>query len=167
MYLTMKIIYFAGGCFWGVQRFFDQFDGVLETTVGYANGKTANPTYQDVKSQESGHSETVKILYDESKVTLNELLKYFYMIIDPLSLNKQGEDEGISYRTGVYYTDESELEIIQSFTTEMQKNYDEQIVVEVLPLEHFYDAEEYHQKYLEKNPAGYCHISFHMFNIAK
>ena len=163
----MKVIYFAGGCFWGVQRFFDQFDGVLETTVGYANGKTANPTYQDVKSQESGHSETVKIVYDESKVSLNELLKYFYMIIDPLSLNKQGEDEGISYRTGVYYTDESELEIIQSFTTEMQKNYDEQIVVEVLPLEHFYDAEEYHQKYLEKNPAGYCHIPFHMFNIAK
>ena len=167
MYLTMKIIYFAGGCFWGVQRFFDQFDGVLETTVGYANGKTANPTYQDVKSQQSGHSETVKIVYDESKLTLNELLKYFYMIIDPLSLNTQGEDEGISYRTGVYYTDESELEIIQSFTAEMQKNYDEQIVVEVLPLEHFYDAEEYHQKYLEKNPAGYCHIPFHMFNIAK
>ena len=142
----MKVIYFAGGCFWGVQRFFDQFDGVLETTVGYANGKTANPTYQDVKSQQSGHSETVKIVYDESKLTLNELLKYFYMIIDPLSLNKQGEDEGISYRTGVYYTDESELEIIQSFTAETLKNYDEQIEVEVLPLEHFYDAEGYHQK---------------------
>ena len=89
------------------------------------------------------------------------------MIIDPLSLNKQGEDEGVSYRTGVYYTDESELEIIQSFTAETQKNYDEQIVVEVLPLEHFYDAEGYHQKYLEKNPTGYCHIPFHMFNIAK
>ena len=89
------------------------------------------------------------------------------MIIDPLSLNNQGEDEGISYRTGIYYTDESELEIIQSFTAEMQKNYDKPIVVEVLPLEHFYDAEGYHQKYLEKNPTGYCHIPFHMFNIAK
>ena len=163
----MKIIYFAGGCFWGVQRFFDQFEGVLETTVGYANGKTANPTYQDVKSQESGHSETVKIVYDESKVSLNELLKYFYMIIDPLSLNKQGEDEGVSYRTGIYYTESNELEIIQSFTAEMQKNYAEKIVVEVLPLEHFYAAEDYHQKYLEKNPTGYCHIPFHMFNIAK
>ena len=138
----MKIIYFAGGCFWGVQRFFDQFDGVLETTVGYANGKTANPTYQDVKSQESGHSETVKIVYDESKVSLVELLKYFYMIIDPLSLNKQGEDEGISYRTGIYYTDVKELEMIQSFNNDMQKNYDKPIVVEVLPLEHFYDAEK-------------------------
>ena len=163
----MKVIYFAGGCFWGVQRFFDQFDGVLETTVGYANGKTANPTYQDVKSQESGHTETVKIVYDESKLTLNELLKYFYMIINPLSLNKQGEDEGISYRTGIYYTDVCELEIIQNFTVEMQKNYDEQIVVEVLPLEHFYDAEDYHQKYLEKSPTGYCHIPFDMFNLKK
>ena len=164
---NLKKAIFAGGCFWGVQRFFDQFDGVLETTVGYANGKTANPTYQDVKSQESGHSETVKIVYDESKVSLVELLKYFYMIIDPLSLNKQGEDEGISYRTGIYYTDVKELEVIQSFTTDMQKNYDKQIVVEVLPLEHFYDAEDYHQKYLEKNPTGYCHIPFHMFNIVK
>ena len=89
------------------------------------------------------------------------------MIIDPLSLNKQGEDEGISYRTGIYYTEVKELEVIQSFTTDMQKNYDKPIVVEVLPLEHFYDAEGYHQKYLEKNPTGYCHIPFHMFNIAK
>ena len=104
---------------------------------------------------------------DTLAIKLVELLKYFYMIIDPLSLNKQGEDEGISYRTGIYYTDESELEIIQNFTAEMQKNYDKPIVVEVLPLEHFYDAEGYHQKYLEKNPTGYCHIPFHMFNIAK
>ncbi len=163
----MKTIYFAGGCFWGVQRFFDQFDGVKETIVGYANGKTANPTYQDVKSQVSGHSETVKITYDENNITLNQLLEYFYMIIDPLSLNKQGEDEGISYRTGIYYTDMNELNIIQSFTNEMQKKYDEKIVVEVLPLEHFYNAEDYHQKYLEKNPTGYCHIPFHMFHITK
>ena len=156
----MKIIYFAGGCFWGVQRFFDQFEGVKETVVGYANGKTANPTYQDVKAQISGHSETVKVTYDETYLTLNQLLEYFYMIIDPLSLNKQGEDEGISYRTGIYYTDNYELEIIQSFTNEMQKKYDKKIVVEVLPLEHFYNAEDYHQKYLEKNPTGYCHVDF-------
>lgn len=163
----MKTIYFAGGCFWGVQRFFDQFDGVKETTVGYANGKTANPTYQDVKSQQSDHSETVKVVYDETTLSLVDLLNYFYMIIDPLSLNKQGEDEGRSYRTGIYYTDTDELEIIQSFTNEMQKKYDEKIVVEILPLEHFYNAEDYHQKYLEKNPTGYCHIPFHMFHITK
>ena len=163
----MKTIYFAGGCFWGVQRFFDQFDGVKETTVGYANGKTANPTYQDVKSQQSDHSETVKVVYDETTLSLVDLLNYFYMIIDPLSLNKQGEDEGRSYRTGIYYTDTDELEIIQSFTNEMQKKYDEKIVVEILPLEHFYNAEDYHQKYLEKNPTGYCHIPFHMFRLKK
>lgn len=163
----MKTIYFAGGCFWGVQRFFDQFDGVKETTVGYANGKTANPTYQDVKSQQSDHSETVKIVYDESMISLNDLLNYFYMIIDPLSLNKQGEDEGRSYRTGIYYTDINELQIINSFTNEIQKKYDEKIVVEVLPLEHFYNGEDYHQKYLEKNPTGYCHIPFHMFHLTK
>ena len=163
----MKTIYFAGGCFWGVQRFFDQFDGVKETTVGYANGKTANPTYQDVKSQQSDHSETVKVVYDETTLSFVDLLNYFYMIIDPLSLNKQGEDEGRSYRTGIYYTDTDELEIIQSFTNEMQKKYDEKIVVEILPLEHFYNAEDYHQKYLEKNPTGYCHIPFHMFHITK
>lgn len=163
----MKIIYFAGGCFWGVQKFFDQFNGVIETIVGYANGRTENPTYQDVKSQVSGHSETVKVVYDESKITLVDLLSYFYMIIDPLSFNKQGEDEGVSYRTGVYYTDKSELETIQTFTAKMQKKYDKKIVVEVLPLEHFYDAEDYHQKYLENNPSGYCHIPFHMFNLIK
>lgn len=163
----MKTIYFAGGCFWGVQRFFDQFDGVKETTVGYANGKTANPTYQDVKSQKSDHSETVKIVYDESMISLNDLLNYFYMIIDPLSLNKQGEDEGRSYRTGIYYTDINELQIINSFTDEMQKKYNEKIVVEILPLEHFYNGEDYHQKYLEKNPTGYCHIPFHMFHLTK
>lgn len=163
----MKTIYFAGGCFWGVQRFFDQFNGVIETTVGYANGKTANPTYQDVKSQVSDHSETVKVTYNENIISLNDLLNYFYMIIDPLSLNKQGEDEGRSYRTGIYYTDTNELDIIRSFTHEMQTKYTEKIVVEILPLEHFYNAEDYHQKYLEKNPTGYCHIPFSMFHIQK
>ena len=163
----MKTIYFAGGCFWGVQRFFDQFEGVKETVVGYANGKTSNPTYQDVKSQQSDHSETVKVVYDETQLSLVDLLNYFYMIIDPLSLNKQGEDEGRSYRTGIYYTDIHDCDTIQAFTDEMQKKYDKKIVVEVLPLEHFYDAEDYHQKYLEKNPTGYCHIPLHMFHITK
>lgn len=163
----MKTIYFAGGCFWGVQRFFDQFKGVKETTVGYANGKTANPTYQEVKSQESGHSETVKVDYDEQEISLEKLIRYFYRVIDPTSLNKQGEDEGISYRTGIYYVDKSDLEVIEKVTQEVQKNYDEPIAVEILPLENFYNAEEYHQKYLEKNPTGYCHINISMFNLGE
>lgn len=163
----MKTIYFAGGCFWGVQRFFDQFKGVKETTVGYANGKTANPTYQEVKSQESGHSETVKVDYDNQEISLEKLIHYFYRVIDPTSVNKQGEDEGISYRTGIYYVDKFDLDIIEKVTQEIQKNYDQPLAVEILPLENFYDAEEYHQKYLEKNPTGYCHINISMFNLGE
>lgn len=161
----MKVIYFAGGCFWGVQRFFDQFKGVVETTVGYANGKTINPTYQEVKAQISGHSETVKVVYDDNVISLEKLLEYFYRIIDPTSLNKQGEDEGISYRTGIYYVDQEDIEMINRVTDIVSKQYDMPIVVEILPLDNYYDAEVYHQKYLEKNPMGYCHIPIGMFSI--
>lgn len=162
-----KTIYLAGGCFWGVQKYFDQFQGVTQTTVGYANGHTQHPSYQDVKSQESGHSETVKIDYDNEIITLEKLLDYFYRIIDPTSLNKQGEDEGASYRTGIYYIDDSDLEVIQKVTSKIQESYDQPLVVEILPLDNFYDAEEYHQKYLNKNPTGYCHIPIHMFNLGE
>lgn len=161
----MKVIYFAGGCFWGVQRYFDQFKGVVETTVGYANGKTINPTYQEVKAQISGHSETVKVVYDDNVISLEKLLEYFYRIIDPTSLNKQGEDEGISYRTGIYYVDQEDIEMIHRVTDIVSKQYDMPIVVEILPLDNYYDAEDYHQKYLEKNPMGYCHIPIGMFSI--
>ena len=154
----MSVIYLAGGCFWGVQKYFDQFEGIIKTTVGYANGYTENPNYEDVKAEKTGHVETVKIEYDESLRSLNQILDDYYKIIDTTSLNKQGEDEGISYRTGIYYTNESDLEIIQNKTNEIQKNYQEKVVVEIQPLDNFYEAEEYHQKYLEKNPQGYCHI---------
>ncbi len=154
----MSVIYLAGGCFWGVQKYFDQFEGIIKTTVGYANGHTENPNYEDVKAEKTGHVETVKIEYDESLRSLNQILDDYYKIIDPTSLNKQGEDEGFSYRTGIYYTNESDLEIIQNKTNEIQKNYQEKVVVEIQPLDNFYEAEEYHQKYLEKNPQGYCHI---------
>ncbi len=162
-----KTIYFAGGCFWGVQKYFDQFKGVKETTVGYANGHTLHPTYQQVKSQESGHSETVKIVYDSKIISLEKLLDYFYRIIDPTSINRQGEDEGISYRTGIYYVDKEDLDIIKNFTEKIQKLYEDPVVVEILPLNNFYNGEEYHQKYLEKNPTGYCHIPIHMFHIGE
>ena len=162
-----KTIYFAGGCFWGVQKYFDQFKGVKETIVGYANGHTLHPTYQQVKSQESGHSETVKIVYDSKIISLEKLLDYFYRIIDPTSINRQGEDEGISYRTGIYYVDKEDLDIIKNFTEKIQKLYEDPIVVEILPLNNFYNGEEYHQKYLEKNPTGYCHIPIHMFHIGE
>ena len=154
----MKTIYLAGGCFWGIQKYMDQFDGIIETVVGYANGYLDDPTYEDVKAQKSGHAETVKIVYDEKIISLEEILKKFLLVIDPTSLNKQGEDEGSSYRSGIYYTDDKDSDIIVQMIQDEQKKYDRPVVVEILPLTVFYKAEEYHQKYLEKNPEGYCHI---------
>lgn len=154
----MKTIYLAGGCFWGIQKYMDQFDGIIETVVGYANGYLDDPTYEDVKAQKSGHAETVKIVYDEKIISLEEILKKYLLVIDPTSLNKQGEDEGSSYRSGIYYTDDKDSDIIVQMIQDEQKKYDRPIVVEILPLTVFYKAEEYHQKYLEKNPEGYCHI---------
>ena len=153
----MRTIYLAGGCFWGLQKFFDQFDGVLATQVGYANGPDAAPSYQDV-CQNCGHAETVKIDYDEGKLSVDRLLDLYFLVVDPLSVNKQGEDEGIQYRTGVYYTDPDQLPALRAaFDREAQKA-GAPLAVELLPLQNFFPAEEYHQKYLDKNPGGYCHI---------
>lgn len=162
----MKTIYLAGGCFWGTQKFFDQFEGVEKTEVGYANGESANPTYKEV-CNDSGHAETVRIDFDENLLPLEKLLEYYFMVIDPTAVNKQGEDEGIQYRTGIYYEDESMLPAIRRYCEGIEADLGQPIVVEVLPLKNFYSAEEYHQKYLEKNPGGYCHIGAHMFNLGK
>lgn len=154
-----ETIYLAGGCFWGVQRYFDQFDGILKTTVGYANGNTENPEYKEVKSGKTGHAETIKIEYDPSIISLKEILDKYFEVIDPVSVNKQGEDEGISYRTGIFYVNDDDLKVIAEKIKEVQKEYDEPLAVIVEKERNFYDAEEYHQKYLEKNPGAYCHIS--------
>lgn len=165
----MKEIYLAGGCFWGVQKFIDQFDGVTETEVGYANGPDgakANPSYEDV-CRSSGHAETVRIAFDETKISLAELLKMYFMVIDPLSVNRQGHDTGIQYRTGIYYTDESMLDEIHKVYDAEEAKVGQKLAVELEPLKNFYSAEEYHQKYLDKNPGGYCHIPPAYFNISK
>lgn len=162
-----SVIYLAGGCFWGTQHYFDLLCGVVETEVGYANGPTENPTYEQVKYEHTGHAETVKIVYDPEVISLEELLSLYYKAIDPVSINKQGEDEGIQYRTGIYYTKESEREIITASLAELQKQYAEPLAVENLPLENFYTAEEYHQKYLDKTPGGYCHLPFALFEAVK
>ncbi|MBR6473582.1 MAG: peptide-methionine (S)-S-oxide reductase MsrA, partial [Firmicutes bacterium] len=99
----MKTIYLAGGCFWGMQKFIDQFEGVIETEVGYANGPDKAPSYEEV-CHDSGHAETVKVVYDEEKISARELVEFMFRVIDPFAINKQGGDEGIQYRTGVYYT---------------------------------------------------------------
>ena len=153
----MKTIYLAGGCFWGVQRFIDSAKGIIETEVGYANGRTKNPTYEEVKKG-SGHAETVKVVYDEAILSLSHLLAEFLSVIDPFSINKQGEDEGIQYRTGIYYLDKEDLQVIEEALKKIEDKFDEKSAVEVQKLDNYYPAEEYHQKYLEKNPNGYCHI---------
>ncbi|MBQ3849976.1 MAG: peptide-methionine (S)-S-oxide reductase MsrA [Clostridia bacterium] len=162
--MSIRTLYLAGGCFWGTQRFFDQFDGIINTEVGYANGPTENPTYKDVCAS-SGHAETVKVVFDDALISARKLLEYYFMVIDPISVNRQGGDTGIQYRTGVYYDDDSLLPAIRAVFDEEQKKYSQPLAVELLPLENFFSAEEYHQKYLEKNPTGYCHIPSSMFEL--
>lgn len=162
----MKTIWLAGGCFWGMQKFFDQFEGVLRTEVGYANGPDKAPSYEEVCA-DSGHAETLRIDYDETRISLTELLKYYFMVIDPLSINRQGHDEGIQYRTGIYYTDETLLPEIRAVWQAEEEKAGAKLAVELEPLRNFFSAEEYHQKYLDKNPGGYCHIPNQYFSIGK
>ena len=161
----MNTIYLAGGCFWGLQRFFDQFPGVVRTEVGYANGPDQAPSYQDV-CRDSGHAETVLVEYDESEMNLEKLLDYYFLVIDPVSVNQQGHDKGIQYRTGIYYTSEAQLPAIRRIFDREQEKAGAPLAVAVEPLHNFFPAEEYHQKYLEKNPGGYCHIPSSYFSLA-
>ncbi len=161
----MKTIYLAGGCFWGTQHFFDQFTGVVKTEVGYANGRTAHPSYEQVRYENTGHAETVKIEYDETVLETEKLLFYYFLSIDPLSVNHQGEDFGTQYRTGIYYEDESLLPAIKTVCAQKEQELGQKLAVEIAPLENFYPAEEYHQEYLVKNPGGYCHIPKKLFHL--
>ncbi|MBQ9308768.1 MAG: peptide-methionine (R)-S-oxide reductase MsrB [Clostridia bacterium] len=160
----METIYLAGGCFWGVQKFFDQFDGVVQTECGYANGPKASPSYLEVCAG-SGHAETVQVVYDPSRITLTELIQYYFRIIDPTSVNRQGNDVGVQYRTGIYYTDSALLPEIEAVYQGEETRLGTKLAVELSPLENFYTAEEYHQKYLDKNPGGYCHIPRDLFRL--
>lgn len=152
-----KEIYFAGGCFWGVQAYIDQIYGVEYTNVGYANGKNEETYYSSIKK--TGHAETVYVVYDPKKITLDNLLGYYYGIIDPISLNKQGNDIGTQYRTGIYYVNEEDRKVIELITAKEQVKYSKKIVTEIQPLANYILAEDYHQDYLRKNPNGYCHIN--------
>ena len=155
---NLKEIVLAGGCFWGVEEYFSRINGVIDTKVGYANGHTENPNYEEVCTNTTGHAEAVYIKYDEKILSLEELLHRFWTIINPTLLNRQGPDIGSQYRTGIYYIDEKDLEIINKSKSEEQKKYKDPIVTEVESLKVFFNGEEYHQKYLKKNPGGYCHI---------
>src|SRR5699024_4366942 len=161
---SLETIYFAGGCFWGVDAYFERIFGVYETSSGYANGTGEDPTYKTVISGKEGFAETVKVVYDSDRVSLEELLDYFFRVIDPTLENRQGNDIGVQYRTGIYYENKAHKEIIDKAIKFEQTKYDKTLVTEVLPLQNFYLAEENHQNYLEKNPDGYCHIDLDVLN---
>lgn len=162
-----KTIYLAGGCFWGIEKYLQNIRGVIKTEVGYANGNKANPTYEEVSYENTGHAETVKVTYDPSQISLYFLLQLFYEVIDPTTLNRQGNDVGTQYRTGIYYEDAIDKIIILKSMENLSLKHQKPIAVEVLPLKNYYKAEEYHQKYLDKNPNGYCHIDPRKFEDVK
>ncbi len=158
----MKKIYLAAGCFWGAQAYFKKIDGVVNTKVGYANGKTEDTDYTRVSNTD--HAETLMVEYDEKRISLRKILLHYFRIIDPTSVNRQGEDVGRQYRTGIYYTDENDKDMIDN----VYRYYEDKfggIVVEVKPLQNFILAEDYHQDYLDKNPNGYCHVDLSLLNL--
>ena len=162
-----KMIVLAGGCFWGVEKAFKALDGVLETTVGYANGFTDNPTYEEVCRNETGYKEAVKVVYQPNVVSLSTIIRAFFLCIDPRQRNRQGNDIGSQYQAGIYYVDEKDLDDIKPVYTNERMKYD-RFFVELEPLKNFYTAEEYHQDYLDKHPFGYCHItSYEMEEVKK
>ncbi len=151
-----------GGCFWGTQGYFDRIKGVEFTQVGYANGKSKDTSYYEISNTD--HAEVVRVKFNANVVDINEILEHYFRIIDPFSINKQGNDIGRQYRTGIYYNDESLKPIIIEFIRAKQAKFDKKIAVEIEPLKNYVEAEEYHQKYLEKNPNGYCHIDLNLAN---
>lgn len=157
--IVLDEIWLAGGCFWGVEAYMTKIEGVVDVTSGYANGSKKNPSYKEVVAG-SGHAETVHVTYDTNRVSLEKLLIYYFKVVDPTSLNKQGNDVGVSYRSGIYYKNEKDVNIINKIIASEQKKYSSPIVTEVLKLDGYYLAEDYHQDYLDKNPNGYCHIDF-------
>lgn len=151
-----KIIYLAGGCFWGVERYYQLLKGVINTEVGYANGNYDNPKYEELKSGKATHAETLKLIYDDEIISLTKILEHFLRFVDPYSIDKQGHDIGHQYRSGVYYIEPKEEKIIRDY---FDQNLSRGYKIEVLPLDKFFPAESYHQDYLLKNPSGYCHVN--------
>ncbi len=162
-----KTIYLAGGCFWGTDHLFSLVPGVLETESGYANSIVGNPTYKQVCTGATQAAETVKVVYDDSKVSLTDLLKLYFKSIDPTSVNRQGNDVGTQYRTGIYYTDPSDAPVVEAQVATIQRRNKQPVAVEYGLLKNFYPAEEYHQDYLYKNENGYCHVDPSLFKEAK
>lgn len=163
----MKEIYFAGGCFWGTEHYIKQIRGVVSTEVGYANGNGENPTYEEVYTDLTGFAECVKVVYNPTVLSLDRLTELYFHSIDPLSLNRQGNDCGTRYRTGIYYRDEGDRATIERIYHAVEAEVGSPIVVELEPLRNFYPAEDYHQDYLDINPSGYCHLPISLMEFAR
>ena len=163
----MREIYLAGGCYWGAEKYLSNIRGVVSTEVGFANGNTVAPTYEQVKHENTGHAETVHVTYDEAQVPLKNLLTLFWKIIDPTTVDQQGEDIGHQYRTGVYWVDAADEAVVRASLAALQEKVGRPLAVEALPLDSFYTAEEYHQKYLDKNPGGFCHVPWSLIGWVK
>lgn len=164
--MNKKVLYLAGGCFWGLEKALSFLDGIISTRVGYANGNTVSPTYEAVCSDKTGFKETVEVIYDADILPLTKLIEAYFICIDPTVKNRQGNDNGSQYQTGIYYLQKGDKEILEEIINNKKQDYEE-FYVELEPLLNFYDGEEYHQKYLDKNPQGYCHISSEEFEKIK
>ena len=162
---NQREIYLAGGCFWGMETLLRLMNGVVSVESGYANGYTENPSYRDV-CQESGHAETVHVVYDSAVLPLSRLLDVYFHAIDPTAKDRQGNDRGVQYRTGIYYTRDEDAAVIEEALAKLQQRYAQPLAIEAAPLVNFYRAEEEHQEYLIKNPQGYCHIPRYLFDEA-
>ena len=166
----MKEIYFAGGCFWGTEHFFSGVDGVVSAVSGYAQGSPVfdgRPSYEQVYTDTTGFAETVRVCYRPDRISLATLADLFFSIIDPLSLNRQGHDEGTRYRTGIYYSDPSDRPVLEEAFAAVKARLGQPLAVELEPLRNFFEAEERHQKYLDKNPDGYCHLPARVFKYLR
>ena len=164
MFEKQNVIYLAGGCFWGVEAYISRLKGVNNTEVGYANGMDLAPTYEKVSSGKTGHAETVKVTYNPKIITLENILENFFTIIDPFTKNRQGADVGTQYRTGIYWQDPHDKDAVIDFLRKKQTEFDKRIAVEAHEIHNFYPAEGYHQKYLERNPQGYCHVDLNLID---
>ena len=163
----MKEIHLAGGCFWGAQRYLQLIPGVTSTQTGFANGRTPDPTYEQVYTDTTGYAETVRVQYDPEAVSLRFLLEMYFKAIDPLSLNRQGHDEGTRYRTGIYWSDPADEPVVREVCAAVGEQIGAPVAVECEPLRNFYPADEYHQDYLVKHPDGYCHLPASLLELAR
>ena len=155
----MQVATLGGGCFWCLEAVYSELRGVSKVESGYSGGKVPNPTYDDVCSDETGHAEVVQVTFDPKIITYREILQVFYSIHDPTTLNRQGADAGTQYRSVIFYHDTDQESIAREVTSEMGKLWKNPIVTQLVPLDKFYKAEEYHQNYFKNNPGqGYCQM---------